>query len=142
MKLHMKTGPRKYEETALPASLRYFEAHDMLISATRYYIGRMTIQACYWAECLAKAWPEIPAGTRGVIRRDIEEAFKDDDAARERHALLAGKHGVQLAGVGHDAHDDAVENAGRAADDVQVAEGNGVKAAGVNRCFHAWIPFP
>lgn len=36
MKLHMKTGPRKYEETAMPASLRYFEAHDMLISATRY----------------------------------------------------------------------------------------------------------
>lgn len=35
MKLHMKTGPRKYEETAMPASLRYFEAHDMLISATR-----------------------------------------------------------------------------------------------------------
>jgi hypothetical protein len=94
MKLHMKTGPRKYEETALPASLRYFEAHDMLISATRYYIGRMTIQACHWAECLAKAWPEIPEGTRGVIRRDIEEAFRDDDAARER--------GDQYRPLGHD----------------------------------------
>ena len=31
MKLHMKTGPRKYKETALPASLRYFEAHDKLV---------------------------------------------------------------------------------------------------------------
>ena len=84
MTLYRKAGPRKYEATALPDALRYFEVHDMLISATRYYIGRMTIQTCYWAQCLAKAWPEIPAGTRGVIRRDLEEAFRADDEARER----------------------------------------------------------
>lgn len=84
MSLHRKIGPRKYEDTNLPDVLRRFEAHSMLIAATRYYTGRRTIGACDWADRLASAWPEIPEGTRAVIRRDLETEFKDDDEARAR----------------------------------------------------------
>ena len=62
--------------------LKHFESHDILISATRYYLGRRTIQAAYHARCLAKAWNDLPRGTQSVIRRDLEEAFEQDDAAR------------------------------------------------------------
>ena len=50
----------------------------------RYYIGRQTIATCTFAQCLAKAWPMIPDKTATMIRRELEEAFKDDDDARSR----------------------------------------------------------
>ena len=62
--------------------LKHFESHDILISATRYYIGRRSIQAAYHARCLARAWHDLPRGTQSVIRRDIEEALAQDDEAR------------------------------------------------------------
>ena len=79
-------------------------------------------------------------GEQAVERVHLHIGEAADDAARERHALLAGKHGVQLAGVGHDAHDDAVENAGRAADDVQVAEREWGQSCRDKWLFHRGSP--
>ena len=61
-----------------------FDAHEMLIFATRYCTGRKTIAAASFARELAEAWPTIPAHTRNIIRRDLTDAFKDDDEARAR----------------------------------------------------------
>lgn len=62
--------------------LATFDAHTLLIAATRYYIGRMTITTASFAETLAVAWPDIPEHTRTIIQRDLEGAFEDDDRAR------------------------------------------------------------
>lgn len=59
-----------------------FDAHEMLIFATRYCYGRKTIAAASFAQQLAEAWPTIPAHTRRVIQRDLEREFERDDAAR------------------------------------------------------------
>lgn len=82
MTLYEKSG-RRYIPVEGIAHMREFDQHSLLIAATRYYMGRMTIQASYFARCeLATAWPRIPAETQAIIRRDLEEAFRDDDAAR------------------------------------------------------------
>ena len=62
--------------------LEAFDPHSLLIAAQRYYQGRRTIAAASFARELAEAWPTIPAHTRGIIRRDLEQAFEDDDMAR------------------------------------------------------------
>lgn len=62
--------------------LEAFDPHSLLIGAQRYYQGRATIAAASFAQELANAWPRLPENTRVVIRRDLEEAFADDDKAR------------------------------------------------------------
>jgi hypothetical protein len=64
--------------------LKKFDPHSLLIAATRYYVGRMTIGSCAFAQELASAWPEIPEDTKGIIRRDLERDFDRDDEARKR----------------------------------------------------------
>ena len=64
--------------------LTAFDPHSLLIAAQRYYQGRRTIATASFARELAEAWPMIPAHTRNIIRRDLEQAFKDDDNARAR----------------------------------------------------------
>ena len=84
--LYEKVGI-KYRVSPVPYALRHFDPHMLLIAATRYFIGRMTIATCHFAQDeLAKAWPHIPQKTRAIIRRDLEEAFRDDDRDREQGA--------------------------------------------------------
>jgi len=64
--------------------LRFFRGDDLLISTTRYYLGRMTAAAGAFAAQLAEAWPTIPSGARSIIRRDIQQQFVDDDLTRSR----------------------------------------------------------
>jgi hypothetical protein len=63
-----------------------FDSHMLVIAATRYFTGRMTIATCAYAEELARAWPDIPAKTKAIIRRDLEEEFLRDDKARACNA--------------------------------------------------------
>ena len=80
--LYKKQG-RRYVPAPELEHLTHFDLHTLLIGATRYYTGRMTITACCFAEYeLAKAWPRIPANTRAIIARDLEEEFRRDDEAR------------------------------------------------------------
>ena len=82
--LYEKRG-RRYIERPDLAALVAFDAHGLIIGATRYYMGRMTIAACHFARYeLPAAWPDMQTGTKAVIRRDLESAFESDDNARAR----------------------------------------------------------
>lgn len=58
---------------------------ELIIPATRYYLGRRTIAAVCHAQALALHWYEIPERLRVILRRDIEEVIKLDDEARARY---------------------------------------------------------
>ena len=62
--------------------MRNFVIDDLLIPATRYYMGRMTIATSMHAHRLADNWQDIPQNVRNVIRTDLEDAFRRDDSMR------------------------------------------------------------
>ena len=74
-----KRGKRYVPEPELSA-LAPFDAVEMLICTTRYYIGRSTISASIWADDLARRWASLPKGARIVIKHDLKNAFKRDNA--------------------------------------------------------------
>ena len=55
----------------------------MAVAAFRYCLGRMTYIVSDCADWLIEQWPNIAENARKVIQRDLEEAFKRDDEARE-----------------------------------------------------------
>lgn len=80
--IYQKVG-RKYLPRPDLQQFVGFDHHGLIIAATRYYLGRMTIAAAFFARHeLAHAWPLIPIKTRAIMQRDIEEAFQRDDEAR------------------------------------------------------------
>lgn len=52
----------------------------------RYFLGRMTIQTCHFAEQLAKVWTQIDERHRCLIREELEHAFVKDDEARNANS--------------------------------------------------------
>lgn len=62
--------------------MRNLNRDDLLIPATRYYMGRQTIATTAHAQALAEKWHLIKPSIRNVIRTDLEEAFRRDDAMR------------------------------------------------------------
>ena len=81
--LYRKRGKRYVPEPELSA-LAPFDAVEMLICTTRYYIGRSTISASTWADDLARHWASLPEGARIVIKRDLENAFDCDHVMWEK----------------------------------------------------------
>ena len=76
----------------------FTDTPDQIIHAAfRYYLGRMTIHTCCFAEDLAKAWPYLDERVAGMIRRELGEAFERDDKARADTSI----HGGYLT-LGHD----------------------------------------
>lgn len=65
-----------------PGPGRALDREDLLVPATRYYMGRRTIGVTAHCEALAAAWLELPKGVKDTIRRDLEDAFRRDDAMR------------------------------------------------------------
>lgn len=55
----------------------------MIIAAVRYCIGRMSYIVSDCVEWLIGIWPGLPERVKNIIKRDIDEAFKRDDEARE-----------------------------------------------------------
>lgn len=53
------------------------------IGAFRYYCGRMTIAVHSFAEYLIKNWENLPERAKVVIKRELDEAIKEDDKDRE-----------------------------------------------------------
>ena len=90
--------------------------HELLIPATRYYMGRMTIAATTHARALATHWSALPQHIRAVIRRDLEEAFHSGDALRADPA--AGAHRYPLGSDLDRAAWEAVRQAWTSHDDV------------------------
>ena len=58
------------------------DRNELLVPATRYYIGRMTIAAVTHARALAAQWQEIPQNVRNSLRAELEDAFRYDDELR------------------------------------------------------------
>ena len=63
----------------------------MVTAAFRYCLGRMTYIVSDCADWLVWQWPKINERAKNIIKRDLEEAFKDDDesraAGKDRHPL-------------------------------------------------------
>lgn len=62
--------------------MRALDRDDLLVPATRYYMGRQTIAVTAHCEALAAAWPVLPKQIKDTIRRDLEDAFRNDDRMR------------------------------------------------------------
>jgi hypothetical protein len=61
-------------------------ASDLIHSSFRYYLGRMTIAACQFAEDLARAWPLLGPSLARMIKNELEKAFEEDDIARKENS--------------------------------------------------------
>lgn len=57
-------------------------ASELVFWSFRYFMGRMTIATCCFADELAKAWPLLDERTRNLIRKELDEAFAKDDEMR------------------------------------------------------------
>jgi hypothetical protein len=53
------------------------------LGSFRYYVGRMSYAVSDFCSLLIANWETLPERTRNLIKRDLEEAFKRDDEARE-----------------------------------------------------------
>ena len=61
----------------------YGRDHLMVAAAFRYCLGRMTYIVSECADWIISNWNDWPENTRNIIKRELEEAFKRDDEARE-----------------------------------------------------------
>lgn len=68
--------------TNSPVETLGFDVEDLLVSATRYMLGRKTYAVALHCDALAEAWPQLSSWARETIRRDVERAFERDDWAR------------------------------------------------------------
>jgi hypothetical protein len=73
--------------------------HQVAVWAVRYCLGRMTNASWSCVEWLIWAWPDLSEEVRGIIKRDIEEAFAEDDRDRAR---LNGASGYKRLGMDMD----------------------------------------
>ena len=72
----------------------------------------------------------------GMLYLDVRQIARD--AAKHVHPLGGREHGA-FAAVDHHTHDKAVKAFGRAADDIEMAVGDRIKAARVNCCPHTLL---
>lgn len=57
-------------------------ASELVFLSFRYFMGRMTIATCCFADELAKAWPLLDKRTQTLIREELDKAFAKDDEMR------------------------------------------------------------
>ena len=57
--------------------------HQVAVWAVRYCLGRMTYAVGSCVEWLIWVWPDLNEDARSTIKRDIEEAFAEDDRDRD-----------------------------------------------------------
>lgn len=53
-----------------------FEADDLVMSATSYYLGRMTAMVEVFCQNLVASWPELPEHVRRYVRTVVEGAYR------------------------------------------------------------------
>lgn len=58
------------------------EPDDFIFWSFRYFLGRMTIATCAFAQDLAKAWEYLNDRTKEQIKKELEQAFERDDEMR------------------------------------------------------------
>lgn len=69
---------------APPPYLQFFGPDDLVVAATRYFMGRYSIETGVFAKQLAAAWPDLPRNVRRVLRRDLQHEFRADTRMRNR----------------------------------------------------------
>lgn len=55
--------------------LQCFDLNDLVMSATAYYLGRMTHLVDSHCDAVVKAWTDLPTHVRDYIQRIVDEAF-------------------------------------------------------------------
>ena len=55
----------------------FFDANDLIHASFRYYLGRRTISANYFAKRLAESWLHIHRLTRMMIGNELLQAYED-----------------------------------------------------------------
>jgi hypothetical protein len=53
------------------------------VGAFRYYLGRQTYAVSDFCDLLIQEWNNLPDKCKGIIQRDLEEAFERDDDHRK-----------------------------------------------------------
>lgn len=56
---------------------------DLVFWSFRYFLGRMTIATCCFAESLAKGWEHLNPRIQELIKNELEREFARDDEARK-----------------------------------------------------------
>ena len=62
--------------------MTYGRGDLMAVAAVRYCLGRSSYIVGDCCEWLPQAWPTLSESARNIIKRDVEEAFRDDDESR------------------------------------------------------------
>lgn len=63
---------------------------DLVFWSYRYFMGRMTISTCAFANELATAWPLLGLRQKDIIKKELEQEFERDDKARKDKKKKAG----------------------------------------------------
>lgn len=76
----MKTNLNKDKEIC-----SYFTtgADELVFWSFRYFLGRMTISACCFADSLSRVWDLLSEKTKALIEKELEAAFKQDEKDRK-----------------------------------------------------------
>lgn len=83
-------SPRSFERNKLicqrdkidPANFFDGGSSELVFWSFRYFLGRMTISTCAFADSLARAWHSLDEKDQKLIKKELEEAFEKDDEAR------------------------------------------------------------
>lgn len=71
-------GKRKLtkQDKELLACFNHDAPSDLVFWSFRYFLGRMTIHACCFADQLATCWPHLDARVQALIKRELEKEFE------------------------------------------------------------------
>lgn len=58
------------------AFLQHFDANDLVMSATAYYLGRSTALVQSHCDSLIKAWPQLDQHVKDFVKRIVEDAIR------------------------------------------------------------------
>lgn len=76
-----------------PSPAQFFDVDDLIMSATSYYLGRMTANVGDFCRRLVQAWPNLKLSTRDYIQRIVEHEF-DRESIAKRHGLSQNVFGM------------------------------------------------
>ncbi len=78
-----KKKPQISEQDANLLSCFIDTPSELVFWSFRYFIGRMTIATCCFADGLAKGWVHLNPRIQELIKRELEREFERDDEARK-----------------------------------------------------------
>lgn len=80
---------------------------DLVFWSFRYFLGRMTIHACCFAEDLARGWEHLDPIVQERIKSELEKEFEQDDRVRKLELEEPKKAYNYYLPLGHDSEREA-----------------------------------